>query len=246
MTLSSEFERSKTVSSPIDPAKAGRPTGSSRSGNGLLVPAFISALEMLRSEAQHPRNDLDENRRRRLELAYLLVHDARDEASRSLIRAAAARLGARRNKRSGIAHQAVEIAFGDGEISASLRTLYAESILAAHAQGLQPRHYISYVRSGPNGRGGLRDLVQLFRASRKGSQQKPAMSRPTSEASDYACIRVSDVLLSEIMAHSDNAPGKEVAILVGFAEGGFVQVTKVLGAYASPTDGNAVQPVGGT
>jgi hypothetical protein len=226
------FEQSKTpqsrLSSPTAEACASAPIAAY--GMGTLVPVFISTIAMLRRDFRRRSCKFDEVSRALLGLAYLLVHDAKDEASQALIREAAARLGRRRNRRSGIAHLAVDIAFAQDEISPSLRTLYVEAVLGAGAQGLISKEFDEYVRNGPAGRGGLRDLARFFKKSVKGSPRTPAISEPACKMSERKRARQCDVVVNEILTHIDNGsfnPGDELRLVLERTETGAVQIAKL-------------------
>jgi hypothetical protein len=243
------FEQSKTpqsrLSSPTAEARASAPIAPY--GMGTLVPVFISTIAMLRRDLRRRSRKFDEVSRALLGLAYLLVNDAKDQASQALIREAAARLGKRRNKRSTIAHLAVDIAFAQDEISPSLRTLYVEAVLGAGMQGLLSKEFDEYVSTGPTGRGGLRDLARFFKNSVKGSPRTPAMSGLACKVSGRRRARRCDVVVNEILAHIDNGSfniGDELRFALKLTETGAIQIAK-LDVYHAAVGENTAQPLEG-
>jgi hypothetical protein len=243
------FECSKTpqpgLSSPAVEAHASTP--SAAYGMGTLVPAIISTIAMLRRDFRRGRREFDEATRDLLGLAYLLVSDAKDEASKTLIREEAARLGTRRNKRTGIPHLAVDITFAEDEISPSLRTFYVQAVLGALAQGLTAKEFDEHVRTGPTGKGGLRDLVRFFKNSVKGSPRPPAISALARKVGDRGRVRLCDAVVNEILAHIDNGsfnPGGELTLVVKRTEAGALQVAKCDICLAAVGE-NAAQPLPG-
>jgi len=237
MTQSSESEHPSASGGQgetfqrCNPQPCSTPADASRlAGTGTVVPKIIRLLERLRSGSQRRAKGLDSSTCARLTHAYWLADNAQDEPSRALVRDAAIRLGARPNRRSGVAHLAIDIGFAQDEISPSRRSFYVKAVLGGQARGLTTDEFRNYLCTGPTGKGGLSELVRVFEGSINRLLGNSATSRPAPKGRDRIHLSLAAALLCEINVHREALKrGGELAIVIGMTKAGALCVQKVLG-----------------
>jgi hypothetical protein len=230
------FQRSKTA--PSEPAAPAAADACARSSAASVVEVCLMAIAALRP---HYGRATQKSAKLKVELlvcAYQLLAEATDLASEALIKKEAATLGVKRNRRSGIAHLAIDIAFAEEPLSPSLRTFYASALLAGKARKLTADEFRAGVITGPTGRGGLRSLSELEEPPRKQidakDQQIADLAYSPSDSSKFHLGRgrLGEVLLNQEIAEQLEAAslelGDELTIILKVAPHGTFEAVSLL------------------
>jgi hypothetical protein len=218
-----------------------------------VIRVLFSTIAALRPHHKRASQSADEISLGLIVSAYMLFVQASDEASEAIVREEAARLRVKRNKRSGLAHLAIDIAFPLHAISPSQRTLYSQALLGGKAQNLTTEEFRKFATTGPTGRGGLSDLARRAKKLAKGGEgaqahDKPSVVEGSSDLSPQgAGYRASPslvgqgpghlrmVVLTEAVAADLAATslkvGDEFQLVVKVAEDGAFEAVKLLGIY---------------